>query len=70
MGTHQDSLVEAVHAVRVHTERGVTSQSDFPGFSRALLFATAESKSFGVIGVEVLHGQRVVWSSFQGTSDN
>ncbi len=56
------------HAVRIQDSGGNLSETEFPGLSRAVLFASAQTLSPGVLRVEIVRDHQVVWSSDQSPS--
>jgi hypothetical protein len=59
-------MEHSLHAVRVHNGQEAASQIDFPGLSRAVLFAFSESRKADVDFVEVVHGDGAAWNSAEG----
>lgn len=59
-------MERALHTVRIHTEHEVASQDEFPGLSRAFLFALSESRKAQVSLVEVVRERKAIWNSAEG----
>ncbi len=59
-------MESSLHAVRVHTGHEESSQIDFPGLSRAVLFAFSESRKPYVNYVEVVDRDGARWNSAEG----